>query len=155
MSVTSKLAASAAFLTIAALAIPSAAETLGAYHIFPTPAWRAKTGRVPRIDTTSTMEYFGGPVFSDVKIATVMWGKLVLKKTRNAVPAFTRALVDSTYVDQLREYNTIHHRGVTGRRGTHQIISRGAYLGQTTITPANSSVSLTDADIQAELRHQI
>jgi hypothetical protein len=155
MSVTRNLAASAAMLIATVLALPAAAETLGAYHIFPTPAWRAKTGRIPHIDTTSTMEYFGGPVFSDVKVATVMWGKLVLKKTKNGIPAFTQALVDSTYVDQLKQYSTVHHRGVTGHRGTKQTISRGAYLGQTTITPAITSVNLTDADIQAELKHQI
>ena len=155
MSLTRKLAACAAILSATTIVGTAGADTLGAYHIFPTPAWRAKTGRIPHIDTTTTMEYFGGSVFSDVKVVTVMWGNRVLKNTQKKIPAFTAALVDSTYVDQLKQYSTIHHQGVTGHRGTHQSIGRGAYLGQTTIDPSNKSLSLTDPDIQAELKHQI
>jgi hypothetical protein len=155
MSFTRSLAAGAAFLAAATLVLPAAAETLGAIHIFPTPAWREKTGRIPHINAATTMEYFGGPVFSEVKVVSVMWGKRVLSNTEKKIPTFSAALVDSTFVDQLKEYSTIHHSGVTGHRGTKQTISRGAYLGQTTIIPSNKSISLTDADIQAELQHQI
>ena len=45
MSMTRNMAAAAAFLAAAAIALPAVAENLGSIHIFPTPAWREKTGR--------------------------------------------------------------------------------------------------------------
>jgi hypothetical protein len=64
-------------------------------------------------------------------------------------------LVNSTYVDQLAEYDTVHVKAINGHSGTHQVINRGTYLGQVVLKPRNQSTVLQDSDIQAELKFQI
>ena len=148
------MAACAAAVTIALAAAPVQAEKYGNYHILPTPAYIAKTGRAP-IQDSGPMFYYGGSVFESVKVISVLWGPNVPSATVDNIPEFTTALVNSTYVDQLSPQYDTFLRGVNGHHGTKQHIARGSFLGQIQITPHNTSSSLTDADVQAELRYQI
>jgi hypothetical protein len=93
-------------------------------------------------------------VFEHVKVVSVMWGPDVPPATVSGIPGFTTALVNSTYVDQMSEYDTLK-RGVNGHKGTKQHIGRGTYLGQIEIKPKNQSTSLTDEDVQNEIKYQI
>lgn len=128
------------FATIAALSI-----------VLATGAARGQSVR----PATDTIEYFGGTVFSSVEVVSVLWGPDVSKQTVRGMPDFFAALVDSTYMDQLTIYDTRHHKGVNGHRGSHQTISRGTSFGQVEITPKNHSTTLTGADIDRELKYQI
>jgi hypothetical protein len=98
--------------------------------------------------------YYGGSVFGNVKVVSVMWGTGVSTTISKAIPGFTAALVNSTFVDRMSQYDTFL-TGVNGQPGTNQHIARGSYLGQTVITPKNTSKKLTDADIQNELLYQV
>jgi hypothetical protein len=126
----------------------------GAYHILPTPAYEARTGRVPHAGI-GQMEYFGGTVFSNVEVVSVMWGAGVNATTVAEIPDFSAAIVNSSFIDQLSEYSTVGKTGVNGHKGSNQTIGRGTYYGQVQITPKNKSLSLTDEQVQKEIKHQI
>lgn len=137
-----------------ALTAPAQAFVHGAYHIMPTQSYMAKMqhdGHTP----AGPMLYYGGSVFTSVKVQNVIWGPDVPATTVNGVPAFAAAIVDSTYVDQMAQYNTKGATAVNGHKTTKQKIGRGTYIGQTQITPKNTSTSITDADVQAEIKFQI
>jgi hypothetical protein len=138
---------------IAALTISANAGTVKNYHLFRPTSFAALAKRPVPPDTD--MGYYGGPVFSNVKVMTVMWNKDVLQNTQDNIPLFTAALVHSTYVDQLGEYDTKGVATVNGHKGTKQTINRGTYIGQVVLDPKNKSTVLQDSDIQAELKHQI
>jgi hypothetical protein len=151
------IAAGAAAL-LAAVVLPAQAQPAGhggAYHIFATPAYEARTGRHPDLGATGEMEYFGGTVFSKVEVVSVMWGSDVNGTTVAEVPDFSAALVNSTFLQQLKEYDTKHVKSVNGRKGSHQKIGLGTYFGQVQITPKNTSKTITDNQIQKELAYQI
>jgi hypothetical protein len=101
------------------------------------------------------MNYYGGSVFSNVRVVSVIWNPDVLQNTKDQVPAFSAALVNSTYIDQMAEYGTVGVHSVNGRRSTNQVIGRGTYFGQVQLSPHNTSKQLTDSDIQGEIKHQI
>src|SRR5581483_1437341 len=84
----------------------------------------------------------------------VFWGAGVPSETQSKIGPFFANMLDSTYVDWLREYNP-NVRAVDGRAGTNQSIGRGSYAGAITIQPMNPSRALKDADIQKELENQI
>ena len=132
-----------------ALAAPAQAEKVGAYHIMPTPEYQARTGRVPQLPVAGAMQYFGGSVLGNVKMVSVIWGSKVNPTTVAGIPGFSAAIVDSTYVDQMSQYDTDF------KHGTRQHIKRGTFLGQTQITPKNTSLSLTNEDVVKELKYQI
>ena len=66
------LAGLAAIATLA-LAAPVQAEKVGAYHIMPTPEYKALTGR-DGVAAAGKMNYYGGAVFGNVKVISVIWG---------------------------------------------------------------------------------
>jgi hypothetical protein len=147
------MAAAAAAAALSLATAPVQAEKYGNYHIFPTASYIAKTGYAP-VQDSGPMFYYGGSVFESVKVISVLWGPNVPSTTVANVPEFTTAIVNSTYVDQMSQYDTFL-RGVNGHKGTKQHIGRGSFLGQIQITPHNTSSSLTDGDVQAELKYQI
>jgi hypothetical protein len=147
------LAIGAAAAATLAFTISADAASPKAYHLFRATSFQSLAKRPE--PPPSNMNYYGGPVFSNVKVETVMWNKHVRRKTQDQMPLFTAALVDSTYVDQLAEYNTEGVTAVNGHRSTNQTISRGTYLGQAVLNPKNKSTVLQDSDVQAELEHQI
>src|SRR5262249_27172354 len=104
MSVSKTLMAATA---VAALLAGSAyAGAAGHYHIFRPTSFKNLAAHVP--PPAGDMFYYGGSVFSSSKVVSVIWNKDVLQNTKDQVPLFTAAIVDSTYVDQAKEYSTKH-----------------------------------------------
>jgi hypothetical protein len=112
-------AAAWATWVLATASVPAIAAGSGAYHILPTASYEARTGRIPPRGLSGAMEYFGGIVFSNVEVVSVMWGPNVNPTTVAEIPDFSAAIVDSTYIDQLAEYSTVGLRGVTGHKGSN------------------------------------
>ncbi|MBV8979168.1 MAG: hypothetical protein JOZ13_17500 [Alphaproteobacteria bacterium] len=137
------------------MTIAAQAEAIGAHHILALPHYYEKTGRRPPGGGDGPVFYYGGSVFSSVKVVTVIWGDNVDPQTMEKIPIFSSDLVNSTYVDQMSEYDTLHHRGVNGHGSTKQHIARGSYLGQAQIAPKHNATQITDRDIQEELSYQI
>jgi hypothetical protein len=133
-----------------ALASASAHAPDGAaYHMYVPNAPAAAPSADPSI------LYFGGPVISKVKVVIVLWGSQVPKTTTSRIKPFFKAITNSTYADQLSQYSTNGITGVNGKPGTNQTIVRGSLRGKFTITPINTSKTLTDGDVQTELEAQI
>jgi hypothetical protein len=147
-------AAATAALTIVGFGTAAQALVIGAYHIFPTPSYKAKLAKEGVPPPAGPVNYYGGSVFTAPRVVSVMWGGSVNPTTVATIPGFSAALVNSTYVDQMAQYDT-PSVGINGHKGTNQTIGRGTYFGQVQITPRHKSLSLTDADVQSELKHQI
>ena len=76
-----------------AAAAPVQAYTYHGYHIMPTPSYMAKLNKIGRGPTTNgPMNYYGGTVFTGVKVVNVIWGPNVPATTVAGVPAFAAAL---------------------------------------------------------------
>lgn len=149
------LAALAATGLLALAGTAARAERVGAYHVMPTPEGWQKLGRAaPSADTAGSVLYYGGQVIAQPKVISVMWGGSVRASTVAGIPGFSQALVNSSYVDQMAQYDTFL-RAQDGRRGTKQHIVRGSYLGQVQITPANTKKSITNDEVVAEVKGQI
>jgi len=156
---TSALCAAAAMLTLAASAGGAWAQSAshrdaGAYHIFATPSYEARTGRNPHL-SLGEMEYFGGTVFTGVEVVSVMWGSGVNSTTVAEIPDFSAAIVNSTFLKQLSEYSTKHVKSVDHHKSSNQTIGLGTFYGQVQITPKNQNLTITDKDIHKELEYQI
>jgi hypothetical protein len=151
MSVSKCLLAGSALATAVSFAVSADAGTAKHYHVFPMTSFHSARVQPPAGD----MNYYGGSVFSDVKLVSVMWNKNVLQNTQDQIPLFSAAIVDSTYVDQMAEYKTKGVTAINGHKGTKQRIHRGTYIGQVVLKPHNTSTTLDDTDIQAELAQQI
>lgn len=147
------LMTAAAIATSAALiaTAPANAKMPKHYRIFPMTSFNSR----PAVPPAGDMNYYGGPVFSKVNVVSVMWNKDVLSNTQTEIPFLSAALVNSTYIDQAAEYSTKGVQSISGHQGTSQTIKRGTYFGQVVLKPHNTSKSLTDADVQKELKRQI
>ncbi|MDE2291689.1 MAG: hypothetical protein KGL53_06370 [Elusimicrobia bacterium] len=138
-------------MTLAAvlgLALASAAQA-APHGVF----W-AQGRRPTRSASGGGLLYYGGPVISHAKVYAVFWGDNVDPETKAKIGPFFANMLDSGYMDWLKEYQT----GITavdGRRGTGQTIGRGRFMGALTIHPKNAATDLSDADIQTELDGQI
>ncbi len=157
MSVSLRSLAVCALAAAAMMAVPAQAFVYHGYHIMPTAKYMAKlrkTGHVP--PPADTVNYYGGSVFSAVKVVNVIWGPNVNPTTVSTVSGLGAALPNSTYLDQgSAEYSTKGVKAINGHKSTNQTIVRGTFLGQTQITPKNQSTDLTDEDVQKELKYQI
>ncbi|HUK42973.1 MAG TPA: hypothetical protein VLW48_00875 [Candidatus Bathyarchaeia archaeon] len=149
------LAACAVAAAAFAFVAPAQAFVLGAYHIMPTPAYKAKLLKEGVPPPAGPVNYYGGSVFTSSKVVSVMWGSGVNSTIVSTIPGFSAAIVNSTYVDQMSQYNTKGVHAINGHKSTKQIISRGTYLGQIVINPKNKNTTLQDSDVQAEIEHQI
>jgi len=147
----SRTAAALVASTALVLGASANAGTAKHYHIFPRTSFNSQ----PTVPPAGDMNYYGGSVFSSVKLVSVMWNSTVLKNTKDQIPLLSAAIVDSTYIDQATEYSTKGVQSISGHKGTKQVIKRGTYLGQVVLTPHNQSKSLTDADVQKEIKRQI
>ena len=101
------------------------------------------------------LSYYGGPVMSNVQVLAVFWTSAVDMGEQNNAPGFYGAVTNSPWIDLLSQYSTVGLTGLTGHAGSNQSIGRGSFAGSYTITPANTNTTLSDADIQTELAHQI
>lgn len=129
-----------------------------------TPPHRDETPAVPSQKTAPTvpakpapaahLNYYGGRVIANVKVHAVFWGSGVDPAVKSAMPGFYAALVSSPFMDMLAEYDT-NIPALDGTPGTRQHIGRGTFGTSQTITPAVTAKSLTDAQLQAELKAQL
>jgi len=126
MSLSSRLAATTAVAATFLLAASANAGAVKHYKVFPMTSFASKQPQVP---PAGDMFYYGGSVFTTPNLVSVMWNKDVLQNTQDQIPLFSAAIVDSTYVDQMHEYSTAGVQSINGRKGTHQQIRRGTYLG--------------------------
>jgi hypothetical protein len=101
----------------------------------------------------SGVQYYGGPVLSNVKVYAVMWGPNVNTDVASGIGPFYAAAVNSTYMDWLDLYNT-KAPATDGHAGTQQDIGRGSFGGTITITPPAGD-KLDQAAIEGELDRQI
>ncbi len=108
----------------------------------------------PRAVAAGKMLYYAGPVIANVKAVAVIWGAHVNPTTVKQIPGFLKAITNSTFIDQLKQYDT-NITGVNGMGGTDQFIGRGSFVGEYTITPKNTATRLSDAQVQTELEGQI
>jgi hypothetical protein len=144
-------------LTAAIVPVAKAApDDTGVYHIFP---MSGLLGTRPNPlarsqNTAQTMRYYGGPVLPRIKVVSVIWGRDVARATVANIGPFLQGLVNSTFVDQLKQYST-NLTGINGVAGTRQTIGRGIYKGQFTITPIHKATTLSDLALQNELKAQI
>lgn len=151
-------AGAAAALVFSVLASGASAQVTfrnkeGAIHFMLTPSYAKQIGRVPD-QNAGEMEYFGGPVFNDVQVVSVMWGHNVNQLTVDGIHGFLKAIANSTYMDMLGEYSTKGVTGVNGRIG-HRTIHRGTFLGQYVIDPEFKRHLVHDKEIHTELMDQI
>ena len=103
---------------------------------------------------TGEMEYYGGPVFSTVKVITVMWGSKVNPQIVSGIGGFYTAATNSTFFDIMAQYATTL-TGINGHKGTDQQIGRGTFSQQVVITPFNGHKTLSNKAVQKELVAQI
>lgn len=148
-------ACAAAAMSFALAAAPASAFTTSKnYHIMPTPAYMAKLAKAGAPPPAGPVNYYGGSVFTSSKVVSVMWGSSVNPTIVSTIPGFSGAIVNSTYVDQMAQYDT-PKKGINGHKGTKQDIGRGTYLGQIVINPKNKNTTLQDSDVQKEIEFQI
>ena len=108
----------------------------------------------PDARATGQMEYYGGPVFSTIKVISVIWGSKVNPQIVSGIGGFYTAATNSTFFDIMAQYGT-NLVGINGHQGTNQQIGRGTYVGQVVITPFNSKTTLTDKAVRKEIVAQI
>jgi len=149
------LAIAAAALSALTLAVPAQAFRHGGYHIMPTKQYMEKLRKQGVPPPSGQVFYYGGSVFTNVKVVNVIWGSTVNPTIVTTADGLSNALVGSTYLTQMGIYSTKGVKAINGHRGTKQVIGLGTYLGQTQIKPKNTNTSLTDEDVQTELLHQI
>ena len=103
------------------------------------------------------LQYYGGPVISNVQVVVVYWGNNVSNVATSGIPDFFTSITNSTWADTLSEYSTNGISPVGGGTPGSQSIGRGSVSGVYTITPsaANSGTSIDDTQIQSELLAQI
>jgi hypothetical protein len=116
-------------------------------------------GLAPAPPPTPHVDYYGGPVVSNMEVVIVLWGTgtylpQVTSSSTPSMSSFYQQVLNSPYIDSLDyEYNTYVHHSMQG--GTEQFIHYGAFLSKITITPSNSATNLSDSNIQIELINQI
>jgi hypothetical protein len=131
-------------------------------HIVPFREPGAMSTKLNLFPVGSHVDYFGGPVISNVHIVLVLYGPgaylaNIAGTTPPTMANFYNDITKSTFFDMLSEYSTIGVRAFDGTAGTNQFIGHGFFDGQFTITPnpANNGATITDNQIQAELLAQV
>jgi hypothetical protein len=96
-----------------------------------------------------------------MQVVQVLWGTgaylpQISGTGAPSLASFYRSLLASPYVDWLAQYDTTTASGPGGAT-SRQVIGRGTFLRQVTITPSstNDGSTVQDANIQAELASQI
>ncbi|HVY46846.1 MAG TPA: hypothetical protein VHB21_13255, partial [Minicystis sp.] len=88
------------------------------------------------------LTYYGGPVLANVKVWTVFWNSSV--PSQSTINAFYQTITSSAYFDWLTEYNT-----------AAQTIGHGSLAGSVVDTGAPSGSTISDAQIQSEIKRLI
>ncbi len=145
-----------------AVAVPPLALAAPNPHRFPGPhvlPWRDPARNAPTVQAAPAgahLTYYGGRVVSNMQVVQVLWGSGaylsgVSSTASPSIATFYQGVLNSPYVDWLTEYDTNTQSGTR----TNQVIGRGSFLGQFTITPSTSATTISDATIQSELVAQI
>jgi hypothetical protein len=103
------------------------------------------------------LNYYGGPVVSNLQVVVVLWGSGVSTVVTNGIEDFFKSMINSSYFDLLSEYST-YGPPIGGGTGTNQSIGRGTFGGLLTIAPSICNAppcTITDAQLQTELLSQI
>lgn len=100
------------------------------------------------------LEYYGGPVLSNVRAYAVMWGSNVNAEVESRIGDMLSVTVNSSYMDMLSQYST-NLNAVGGQPGTNQRIGRGSFGGTHRIQPGITKVDLDDTEVGAEIERQI
>jgi len=148
-------ALTAAYLGSASLASSASAPVSGTIT-------DATTSRSRSASPNPKMDYYGGPVVSNVDIRVVFWGAGVDGAVQANIGDFFTTIVGSPFIDLLRGYSTAGRVATAGANagqpGSNQVIGHGSYGGAVTITPSvcNATPCLVyDNQIQDELNAQI
>jgi hypothetical protein len=142
--------AAVAFLSAALFSQPSSANKV----MLPTQFNLSFMASQIHVASSGNLKYYGGPVISNAKIYTVYWGSNINSQVKSEIGTFYKTLISSDHMDWINEYAT-NIAAVDGRAGTNQSIGRGTYGGEYMITPKNTSNSVDDKEIQAEIEAQI
>ena len=111
--------------------------------------WHDPAAPVVTAAANPHLNYYGGRILDHVKVYAVNWGPSVNSTVASGIGDFYGAITSSQMYDWLSEYST----NLSG--GTNQSLGHGTFAGSFTITPSNTGTSLTDAQIQTELKAQI
>jgi len=102
-------------------------------------------GHSPAPPATAHLVYGGGPLLTKVRVFTIFWGRKWSAAPGAGVATrlndFYKAILVSTLIDQLAEYN------VAGKA-----IHHGSFSGSTVITANAPSGSVTDTTIRSRLK---
>ena len=101
------------------------------------------------------LSYYGGPVISNVHIFAVYWTDKVDPVVTKSMADYYRAVVESSNVDWLSEYNTVGVTPITNQGGTNQTIGRGKFIGEKVIQPFNQKTTINDSEIRVEIEAQV
>ena len=104
-------------------------------------------GKTPSTPAGPHLNYYGGPVISNLDLVVVYWGGNVSDVVTGGITGFYNTILPSNYLGMLTEYNV-----------KLQKIGLGSMRGPYTITPSKCAVgpcSLDDTDIQAEVQSQV
>lgn len=134
-------------------------------HIVPygPPAHMKRKAPTGKSSNNGQVQYWGGPVISQVQIVEVLWGSFVDVPSTTGLEQFFTDVTQSNYLGMLAEYNTVGLTGLGGAPSSNQTIGLGNFLNpRITITPsmcpgnaANTSCTITDAQIETELDNQL
>jgi hypothetical protein len=122
-----------------------ASAVQAAPHITP---WRDPAAPPAAPAANAHLNYYGGRILDQVKVYSVNWGNGVNEAVASRIGAFYGAITSSAMFDWLAEYDTV----LSG--GTNQRMKHGSFAGNITITPSNTSTTLTDEQIKAEIQAQ-
>jgi hypothetical protein len=104
-------------------------------------------GAPPATPPGPHLNYYGGPLVSQIDLVLVYWGPNVSGVVTGGIPGFYNTILPSSYIGNLNEYNV-----------KLQSIVPGAMRGPFTINPSKCAVGpcqLDDTDIQAEIQAQV
>jgi uncharacterized protein (TIGR03382 family) len=121
------------------------------------------------INCAVDLQYFGGPVLSNVKVYAVFWTSQVSSDIQQGIGDFYGMLTTSQWVDWLTEYSTtidVQAGSLLGQPGTQQVIGRGVFAGSYLLpvlsmaypacaSPDDFLTCVSDVQVQNELGFQI
>ena len=133
-------------LAVAALATALAAQPVLAVpnNVHLHKRLRTQMLKPPPVVKPPVLIYYGGAVIPSVKIVAIFWGPKVDSTTTSQVGAFYADFVVGPMFDWLKEYNT-----------PKQQIGHGSFASAVTITPKAQGTTVTDVQIQAEIKAQL
>src|SRR5271165_1669147 len=129
-------------ICVALLALPTGAMAQDASNPSPArpihivPFGPPKKRPAPAATTEPVVQYWGGPVISNIHIVEVLWGSFVDVPSTTGLSQYFTDVTNSNYFDLLSEYGTVGIAGQGGATGSNQLIGRGTFDGKFVITPS-------------------